>query len=58
MTPRESDIYEYIKKHKPATQAEIARDTGIHKQDVSKHLKSLAKQGRVDYRPARYEVRG
>jgi len=50
-------VYNYIKKHKPAKQNEIAKGLGLDTSAVSKAVAFLEGAGKVDYFPAKYEIR-
>lgn len=57
MNAMEQKVYDYIKKHKPSNQTEIWISLEMDAGNVSKAIKSLQAAGKVDYRPAKYEVR-
>jgi DNA-binding MarR family transcriptional regulator len=41
MTPRQQQIYDYIKKHPTKTQAELAREFKMTNQGMSKYIKKF-----------------
>lgn len=60
MNDKEQLVYDYVKKHKPAKQSDIVK--GIKKpkvtaSEVHNALKFLMASGKVDYTPARFEIR-
>ncbi len=57
MTDAETQVYNYIKKHKPAKQVNIVDGTALDVGTVSRAVKNLEKLGKIDHFPARYEVR-
>lgn len=56
MNAMEQKVYDYIKKHKPSSQTEIWTGLEMDAGNVSKAIKSLQLSGKVDYRPAKYEI--
>lgn len=58
MNDKEAEVYKDIKKHKPAKQSEIVKRTGLDPSVVHYALKYLQACGKVDYFPARFEIRG
>lgn len=57
MNAMEQRVYDYVKKYKPSSQTEIWMALEMDAGNVSKALKSLQASGRVDYKPAKYEIR-
>lgn len=57
MNAMEQRVYDYIKKYKPSNQTEIWMGLEMDAGNVSKAIKSLQASGRIDYKPAKYEVR-
>jgi len=57
MNENEQAVYDCIKKLKPARQSEIVEHTKLSASVVHYALKVLVGTGKIDYRPARYEVR-
>lgn len=57
MNQNEETVYNYIKKHKPSKNVDICDGTGLAPGTVHYALKELQSTGKVDYFPARYEVR-
>ena len=57
MNATEQRVYDYIKKHKPASQTEIWMGLEMDAGNCSKAIKTLQMAGKIDYKPARFTVR-
>jgi len=57
MNNKQEVVYNYIKKHKPEKNVDISEGTGLRPSDVHYALKALQDMGKVDYIPARFEIR-
>jgi Mn-dependent DtxR family transcriptional regulator len=56
MTPTEKKVYDYIKDHKPESQADIARALEMWPQDVNTYVNTLRSGGHIELVPAQYKV--